>query len=501
MQVEAAIDEADVGRLRVGLPGELRGRRVPAAHLQRRDPADPQVAAERAERRELHGGDLGAEPRPGAASGHDGERAHRGREPRQRAQGAERRPALSAGGQRRDPCARRYAGAAGGRTGHAGVPRRIVEEPQARARRNAPGGHLLRVAPEVRRVRDMQGDGDRRRQAERIRAETKRPHRRDPHARAAALPGSACSPNPAPAAGARAAASTCSRRARRRPSKCAWGSATARAPSSSAARLPKAPRSSSAWPMLAARPRQPASGGLPRAASSDADPDARPGEGLPHGRHRGARARRVSVGIAKGEFVAVMGPSGSGKSTFMNVARLPRSSHAAASTASTASMVSEWRQPARRGAQPPHRLRVPAVQPAPAHAGGRERRAAADLCRRAEKERSERAMKMLQRSGWETRPPSPGAALRRPAAARGDRAGAGHRAAHHPRRRADRSARFAHQPRDHGAVPGAQPPGHDRGAGHARARRGALRARLLRFRDGFSSDEPQRPAAAAAMAA
>src|ERR1044071_9920859 len=76
-------------------PRHVRRRRLSATQLQRRDPADPQVAAERAERGELHGGDLGAESRPDPAPRDDRQRAHRGREPGQRAQGAQRRPALA----------------------------------------------------------------------------------------------------------------------------------------------------------------------------------------------------------------------------------------------------------------------------------------------------------------------------------------------------------------------------------------------------------------------
>ena len=45
-----------------------------------------------------------------------------------------------------------------------------------------------------------------------------------------------------------------------------------------------------------------------------------------------------------------------------------------------------------------------------------------------------------------------------------------------PRRRADRRARLAHQPRDHGAAAGAQPRRHHGRAGHARARHRRVRA-------------------------
>jgi HlyD family secretion protein len=107
MQVEAAIDEADVGRLRAGMPATFAVDAFPAAQLPGRHPADPQVAAERAERGELHRGDLGRQPRHGAAAGDDRQRAHRGREPRERAQGSERRAALASRPARPTPRARR----------------------------------------------------------------------------------------------------------------------------------------------------------------------------------------------------------------------------------------------------------------------------------------------------------------------------------------------------------------------------------------------------------
>ncbi len=96
MQVEAAIDEADVGRLSVGQRANFTVDAFPRRNFDGRNPADPQIAGQRAERHQLHGGDLGCQSRPVAAAGHDRERARGGGQPRQRAQGRQRRAALPA---------------------------------------------------------------------------------------------------------------------------------------------------------------------------------------------------------------------------------------------------------------------------------------------------------------------------------------------------------------------------------------------------------------------
>ena len=78
-----------------------------------------------------------------------------------------------------------------------------------------------------------------------------------------------------------------------------------------------------------------------------------------------------------------------------------------------------------------------------------------------------------------------GGAVRRPAAARGDRARAGHEPDGAARRRADRQPRHAARARDHGTARRTEPrPRHHRADGHARARHGGLRAahRALRRR-------------------
>ena len=125
---------------------------------------------------------------------------------------------------------------------------------------------------------------------------------------------------------------------------------------------------------------------------------------------------------------------------------------------------------------------LPALQPVPAHDRPRERhrsaRSRAAACRASRPKRRLSELLAPRRPGREARH-LPGPALRRPAAARGHRPGAGHGAQAHALRRAHLGAR----PRAGGRGPrrdeAARPGRHDHGRGHPRdgLRQGGRRRR------------------------
>ena len=188
MQVETSIDEAEVGRIRVGQEATFTVDSFPGPHLSRHGLADAQGGAGRAERRDLHRGHRDVESRPEALSRHDRERAHHRRHARERAQGAERGAALPSRGRRRTrarPAARAEP---------AGAPAPADDGKDARERARGAAGEAMRE-------RLVEGARAQRRAADAARGDHERHARQDarrstPRTRAsAASRPSGCAPS------------------------------------------------------------------------------------------------------------------------------------------------------------------------------------------------------------------------------------------------------------------------------------------------------------------
>jgi HlyD family secretion protein len=242
MQVEAAIDEADVGRLRLGLPASFAVDAFPRRSFTgeikqiRKSPQNVQNVVSYTVVISAQNPDLALLPGMTAnvrivVENRDSALKLPNAALRWRPAGAADTrtpadvPAQQAGGQAMQQ-----------------FRARVVEDLKPTESQKA---RLEEIFSESRqklaRVRDVQAEAERRRQAERIRAETNgriaellTPEQKPAWERLLAESGARGRP--------RAAASTCSRRASPRRSTCASGSPTARAPSSSAAGWPRAPR-------------------------------------------------------------------------------------------------------------------------------------------------------------------------------------------------------------------------------------------------------------------
>ena len=97
MQVDTNVSEADVGRVRVGQPATFTVDAYPGQVFTRQRDLDPQGAHQRAERDHVRRGDRRFESGPEAVSGDDGECEDSGESAPERAEGLQRRAAVSSG--------------------------------------------------------------------------------------------------------------------------------------------------------------------------------------------------------------------------------------------------------------------------------------------------------------------------------------------------------------------------------------------------------------------
>ena len=435
MQVQADVDQSDIGRVQVGQIGALHRRRlsgggVPRPHL----PGPPQRHGQ-PERRHLSGDHRGREPRGKLRPRMTANVTIEVRPVQGRAARAERRAALQAADRGRARRAQRRGGG---------------DAMQRAARSGGAGGP---AAARRRRCRRRRRGGQRVESADRL-----HPGRgRRSCAGARSAPASPTAASPQVVSGELKPATRWS-----------IGLATSKVEATAADAAARAA------PGGGGRRRRPADRGADRVIEiRDLTKVYQLGE---------VEVRAldgVDLLVDAGEFVAIMGPSGSGKSTLMNILGCLDRPTGGTYLLDGVDVSRLDRDAARRDPQREDRLRLPELQPAGAHVGAGERRAAAALRRpraRRSAQRHARAREALHRVGLAGREgPLPVAALRRPAAARGDRARAGHRPGDPARRRADRQPRLAHLGRDHGHLPGAQRRGQDGRADHPRAGHRAAR--------------------------